>query len=60
MKKIKLGDAKFKDIFYLNGHKYIPTDFGIYGYRNKMRCTDLDTKEMVWLNLDTEVEVEVK
>lgn len=58
MKKTKLGYLKVKDMFYLDGHKHKANSFNENKNINAVCCTNLETKKRVWLDVDTEVEVE--
>lgn len=57
MIKTKLGYLKVKDTFYLDGHKHKANSLGNKDINN-VCCTNLETKKRIWLDVDTEVEVE--
>ena len=58
MRKVtNLGWLKFGDTFYFEGQKHKAKSLGNKDINN-VCCINLETKRRVWLDVDTEVEVE--
>jgi len=57
MKSIKLGFLKIGDTFYFDGKQYKANSVSDKPINN-VCCTNLETKKRIWLDVDTEVEVD--
>ena len=57
MRKTQLGWLKLGDTFFFNGQKHKSNSLGNKSINN-VCCTNLETKKRIWLDVDTDVEVE--
>lgn len=57
MKKTQLGWLKIGDTFFFNGQKHKASSLGNKAINN-VCCINLETKKRIWLDVDTDVEVE--